>query len=36
MLFDSESGEVLPLDKAIAAAREIERDLPNLLARSTF
>ena len=34
VLFDSESGEVLPPDRAIAAAREIERDLPNLLARS--
>jgi hypothetical protein len=34
VVFDSESGEVLPPDKAIAAARGIERDLPNLLARS--
>jgi len=34
VLFDSESGEVLPPDKAIAAARQIEHDLPNLLARS--
>ena len=34
VLFDSESGEVLPPDKAAQAAREIERDLPNLLGRS--
>jgi hypothetical protein len=31
VVFDGESGEVLPPDKAAQAAREIERDLPKLL-----
>jgi len=29
IVFDGESGEVLPPDKAAAAARDIERDLPS-------
>jgi hypothetical protein len=35
VVFDGESGEVLSPGKALAAAREIERDLPSLLARSS-